>query len=1115
MPETKCTILHISDLHIKPGEEFDRSVVLDPLLERVSRDRKEGIIPEIVVVSGDIAYKGIKEEYQFASAFFHDLRTTLELQPETFFIVPGNHDINRKKYRPTDIPVYNSMAECNNELEHYADDLLKGMADYFDFIKTVFPHLKTLKGSLIPFVQTCTTPCNKKIGLVGLNSAWMCRKSPDREEIALGEYQVKHAFSECEKLGETDLILCIFHHPLNWLWREDRNITRQYVNSKIVLAGHLHEPGGGFFQDLDGGFYQFQAGGAYLGSESDWPSRYQYITFDWAKKQVRLDFRKFVKQKRKWVLDAETGDDGVKRFPFLHIRENKKTVKQVITLPPVPDTYRTWITENYGYMDATNLYGKGEAYPLSLPEIFVPLYAHDPGKVQKGIKEALSPGSEYDFDRQKPANIETLMAESDLLLIQGDPGSGKTTLLKHFAYSVIQTGGKDIPDINLYNVLPILVLLKEMKAFFAQAGDKTGMSGEDILAWYNCSKMGGILSAGQLEQFLKAGKAIILLDGLDECESRYRDRVVDAFCNLRPKYKDTKVVITSRPHGITGSAVNKCSSNKISILPLDTDQVKLFINKWFTYFYPGSSGLGRKNAQAMIQEIQGHQAIGNLIPNPLMLTAVCILYHDGKELPEQRAELYKKFIDNMLYRRFPDPEEVHDFLKTLAFRMHTKNLKAVDKHIVISILGGKIKKKDDETDAEHKRRTEKHFDQLEPKCGLLRYDNGQYSFRHLTFQEFLTAQYMMDNYSDYIQAVRPFWEDEWYKEVVELFVSLISIEHKKTANDIILDAIKNDDAPPYKKWLTAGRAMLDIYYKRRDDGVLEKLKTSMFTIIKRQEEPVLFAQAGDIIGWLGDPRDLKEFVKVSGGSYKLEGLGTVTVKDFEIGKYPVTNAWFEEFVAAGGYENEAYWTEEGNKWRTHTKAVAPRFWDDRKWRCPNCPVVGICWYEAVAFTNWLTRTGKDGHTYRLPSEEEWQAAAAGKEGRTYPWGNDWNEKGCNNSEIISKPSAVGVFEKGDTPAGDKSLSSQISDLAGNVWEWTSSGYSEKEVLEDAVFLVKAQELYDEKKYVEAYDIYKGKNLPVLRGSSWYSEPDSCRCAYRLNGRPINWGHCVGFRCARA
>ena len=176
-------ILHISDLHIKKKDEFDRSVVLAPLIERVKQDRKEGIHPEIVVVTGDIAFSGRKFEYSEAKPFFDQLLESLELKDDRLFIVPGNHDVDRKKYRPKDIPVYETMREMNAELEHedYRTDLLKGMNDYFGFVETHYPHMNSLYNRLVPFVSAYRTKCGKNIGLVGLNSAWMCRKSPDEK----------------------------------------------------------------------------------------------------------------------------------------------------------------------------------------------------------------------------------------------------------------------------------------------------------------------------------------------------------------------------------------------------------------------------------------------------------------------------------------------------------------------------------------------------------------------------------------------------------------------------------------------------------------------------------------------------------------------------------------------------------------------------------------------------------------------------------------------------------------------------------------------------------------------------------------------------------------------
>ncbi|HLC16557.1 MAG TPA: metallophosphoesterase, partial [Thermodesulfovibrionia bacterium] len=185
----KFQLLHISDLHVSIGKEFDRSVVLEPLIDRVQQDMANGIQPEIVVVTGDVAFSGKEAEYQKAKEFFDELLARMNLSQDRLFIVPGNHDVDRKRYRKSDVPNYENMPALNEELENedYRADLLKGMNDYFTFIETSYPHLKSIEERLIPFVHAFDAGCGKRIWLVGLNSAWMCRKSPDERKIAIGE----------------------------------------------------------------------------------------------------------------------------------------------------------------------------------------------------------------------------------------------------------------------------------------------------------------------------------------------------------------------------------------------------------------------------------------------------------------------------------------------------------------------------------------------------------------------------------------------------------------------------------------------------------------------------------------------------------------------------------------------------------------------------------------------------------------------------------------------------------------------------------------------------------------------------------------------------------------
>ena len=110
--------------------------------------------------------------------------------------------------------------------------------------------------------------------------------------------------------------------------------------------------------------------------------------------------------------------------------------------------------------------------------------------------------------------------------------------------------------------------------------------------------------------------------------------------------------------------------------------------------------------------------------------------------------------------------------------------------------------------------------------------------------------------------------------------------------------------------------------------------------------------------------------------------------DYWIDKYPVTNQQYGAFIAAGGYASQQYWSSEGWEWKTQNNLTAPRYWNDVKWNKANHPVVGVTYYEAEAYAKW---TGK-----RLPTEQEWEKAARGEDGREYPWGDQFDKEKCNS-----------------------------------------------------------------------------------------------------------------------
>jgi len=203
------------------------------------------------------------------------------------------------------------------------------------------------------------------------------------------------------------------------------------------------------------------------------------------------------------------------------------------------------------------------------------------------------------------------------------------------------------------------------------------------------------------------------------------------------------------------------------------------------------------------------------------------------------------------------------------------------------------------------------------------------------------------------------------------------------------------------------------------------------------------------------------------------------VEPFWIGKYEVTNRQFARFVQESGYQAQG-------RWRTYFHAGL----DDH-------PVVCVTWKDAVAYCRWAG--------LRLPTEAEWEKAARGNDGRKYVWGEDWQPEASNNWNLRRKDKmplmAHFLKKRGTTPVGSFPESVSVYgcwDMAGNVWEWTST-----------VHLPHPYRADDGR---EDPNSQEGR---VMRGASWYSVEKRClNCAERVAASPPNmFSHFLGFRVA--
>jgi iron(II)-dependent oxidoreductase len=206
--------------------------------------------------------------------------------------------------------------------------------------------------------------------------------------------------------------------------------------------------------------------------------------------------------------------------------------------------------------------------------------------------------------------------------------------------------------------------------------------------------------------------------------------------------------------------------------------------------------------------------------------------------------------------------------------------------------------------------------------------------------------------------------------------------------------------------------------------------------------------------------------------------------DYWMARYPVTNEQFARFVTAAQYPFDL------GQWQTRA----------------DYPVVKVSWLDALAYCKWLNTLVKaeryaasQGLVLRLPTEAEWEKVAHGERGCEWPWGAEFDQTKCNSVEGGKKgPTPVGAY----SPPGDSSYG--VADLAGNVWEWTSSLWGLDHFHPQYRY---PYQPHDGREKLDAPpSVYR-----VVRGGAFNSRSSSVRAASRYWFDPRARHEGVGFR----
>lgn len=687
-------------------------------------------------------------------------------------------------------------------------------------------------------------------------------------------------------------------------------------------------------------------------------------------------------------------------------------------------------------------------------------------------------------------------------------------------------------------VTPVFLRFRDLsrKALAHKNGLRTFLEEETYCAEApdDCQSPGEALWNG------KGGALLWILDGLDEVVNPDARKKVSAWVQRAIKNRpDDWFLVTCRFAGYFREGIPLGPKFvEFHVRPLDDQQIEQFVRDWFAAAYgkllgQGSRATERAEADSKelldILERPAYQAghIRELCTNPLLLTILCIVFHEERKLPTGRAELYAHCVRVLLeyWRRDLytsdlgtalepyDADAAQTVLARVAWWMHQQQdrTSAPLDELAAEAQAGLAQVA---PSSGLGRDGHAFVERMRDEAGILAMEGeGHCGFLHLSFQEYLAAEHAASE--GLAKELASLAIESWWREAAllslrqsrmfceaffrEMLAARIAENHPDLAERCVTESLyfvpapfvevlemKQPKAAKARRTHDARVAATLRLLRDRNDQVPE-LEAICRRLVQSQEKEVrAFAQEilikkgiepevrGGETGVIADSRTGITFVRIPAGEFLMgsekgrdneKPVHQVRItQDFLLSKYPVTNAQYRKFM------------EDSNG-----KIKKPDYWDDRRFNQPEQPVVGVSWEQAVAFCKWAGG--------RLPTEAEWEYAC--RAGTTTEYSFDDSEElgdyAWYNKNGGSQTQPVGT--KKPNPWG-------LHDMHGNVWEWCADWYAK----------------YTDEPAVDPRGPGKATGR-VIRGGSWNGSAGRCRSAYRYGRGPGGRNGFLGFRVA--
>lgn len=243
------TWLHISDFHLRESEEWPQRAVMSAMLDDITRRCAAGLAVDFVLATGDLAFSGEESEYDLVAGFFSELSAAIKLPCHMIYCVPGNHDVQRERYKTLFDGARQKLRSENDVYAFLSDTderstLLLRQAGFSRFQERVLAVQERRRTTDDLGYVSVLDIDDLRIAIVGLNSAWLAEGGDtDERQLVLGEHQVMSAI-DIAASTTPHVIIGMQHHPFDYLKRFDQQATQRRVEDACHLfhCGHLHQP---------------------------------------------------------------------------------------------------------------------------------------------------------------------------------------------------------------------------------------------------------------------------------------------------------------------------------------------------------------------------------------------------------------------------------------------------------------------------------------------------------------------------------------------------------------------------------------------------------------------------------------------------------------------------------------------------------------------------------------------------------------------------------------------------------------------------------------------------------------------------------------------------------